>query len=75
MDTLSLSTYLSDEGFPLSYCETFEGECLMLHNYILYSLDQSPRLLFISSPEFMRGLLMPVTAREAMFREMIDWHH
>ena len=72
MDTLSLSTYLFDEGFPLNYCETFEGECLMLHNYILYLLGQTLRLLLISSPEFVRGLLMPVTAREAIFREMVD---
>ena len=49
--------------------------CCMLHNCIPYSLDQTPRLLFTSSPEFVRGLLMPVTAREAMFREMVDWHH
>lgn len=26
MDTLSLSLYLFYEGFPLKYCETFEGE-------------------------------------------------
>ena len=29
MDELSLSSYLSDEGFPLKYCEAFEGECLV----------------------------------------------
>ena len=37
-----------------------------------YSLDQTPRLLFISSPEFVRRLLIPVAAREAILRETVD---
>ena len=35
MGTLSLSIFLFD-GFPLNYCEAFEGECLMLHNYMYF---------------------------------------
>ena len=34
MDVSSLSTYLFDEGFPLEYCEAFEGECLS--SFIFY---------------------------------------
>ena len=41
---------------------------------IPYLLDQTPRLLdvLISSPEFVWHLLIPVAAREAIRREMID---
>ena len=37
--------------------------------YILYSLDQMLRLLFISSPKFVWRLLIPVAAREAILRD------
>ena len=39
---------------------------------IPYSLDQTLRVLFISLPEFVRRLLIPVAAREAILRETIN---
>ena len=47
----------------------------LYQEYIPYSLDQTPRLLFISSPEFVRRLLTPVAVREVILRETVDWHH
>ena len=60
----------------------------LTQNQVPYSLDQTPWLLFISSPEFMRRLFesgdysraafistMQLAAREAIHREMIDRYH
>ena len=40
--------------------------------YVPYSLDRKQRLLFISLPEFVWRLLIPVAAREAIHRETVD---
>ena len=42
------------------------------HIYIPYSLDQILRILFISSPKFVRHLLIPVAVREAILRETVN---
>ena len=40
-----------------------------------YLLDQTLWLLFITSPEFVQRLLIPVAAREAILRETVNWYH
>ena len=40
--------------------------------HIPYLLNQTPWLLFISSPKFVRHLFIPVAAREAILREMVN---
>ena len=48
---------------------------LKLERGLPYSLSQTPWLLFILSPLFVRHLLIPVAAKEAILRETVDWHH
>ena len=47
-------------------------KCSFSKKRLPYSLDQTPQLLFISLAECVRHLLIPVAAREAILREMVD---